>query len=56
MIILSVFLLFDGLLTLDSMERARAADKGIPPRNNYERFLDNTFNSKYLRNMFNNNW
>ncbi len=35
---------------------ARKADKGIPPNNNYEIFLDNTFNSKYLKNMFNDNW
>ena len=55
-ICLTIFLLFDILLTVSSVNRAREADKGIPPSNGYERFLDNTFNSKYLKNMFNNNW
>ena len=55
-ICLTIFLLFDILLTISSVNRAREADKGITPSNGYERFLDNTFNSKYLKNMFNNNW
>lgn len=55
-ICLTIFLLFDILLTISSVNRAREADKGIPPSNGYERFLDNTFNSKCLKNMFNNNW
>ena len=55
-ICLTIFLLFDILLTISCVNRARDADKGIPPSNSYERFLDNTFNSKYLKNMFNNNW
>ena len=55
-ICITIFLLFDILLTVSSVNRAREADKGIPPSNGYERFLDNTFNSKYLKNMFNNNW
>ena len=55
-IILTIFLLLDILLTISSVNRARKADKGIPPNNNYEIFLDNTFNSKYLKNMFNDNW
>ena len=55
-ICLTIFLLFDILLTVSSVNRTREADKGIPPSNGYERFLDNTFNSKYLKNMFNNNW
>ena len=55
-ICLTIFLLFDILLTISSVNRAREADKGIPPSNVYEEFLDNTFNSKYLKNMFNNNW
>ena len=55
-ICLTIFLLFDILLTISSVNRARKADKGIPPNNGYEKFLDNTFNSKYLKNMFNNNW
>ena len=55
-ICLTIFLLFDILLTVSSVNRAREADKGIPPSNGYESFLDNTFNNRYLKNMFNNNW
>ena len=55
-ICLTIFLVFDILLTISCVNRARDADKGIQPSNVYERFLDNTFNSKYLKNMFNNNW
>lgn len=53
---LSVFLLFDACLTFSAINRARALDKGIAPSNSYEKFLDNTFNRNYLKNMFNNNW
>lgn len=53
---LTIFLLFDILLTISAVNRAHDADSGIPANNSYERFLDNTFNSKYLKNMFNNNW
>lgn len=53
---LSIFLLLDILLTISAVSRACNADKGIPPNNGYERFLDSTFNSKYLKNMFNDNW
>lgn len=53
---LSIFLLLDILLTISAVSRARNANKGIPPNNGYERFLDSTFNSKYLKNMFNDNW
>ena len=55
-ICLMIFILFDILFTISCVSRAHNADKGIPPSNSYERFLDNTFNSKYLKNMFNNNW
>ena len=55
-ICLSIFLIFDIALTTIAVGRARKADMGIPPSSRYERFLDNTFNSKYLKNMFNNNW
>ncbi len=55
-ICLMIFILFDILFTISCVSRAHSADKGIPPSNSYERFLDNTFNSKYLKNMFNNNW
>ena len=53
---LTIFLLFDILLTISAVNRAHDADSGILANNSYERFLDNTFNSKYLKNMFNNNW
>ena len=53
---LTIFLIIDIFLTVSAVNRARQDDKGIPPKNSYERFLDNTFNSKYLKNMFNNNW
>ena len=55
-ICLTIFLFLDILLTIGSVTRAKEADRGIEPANKYERFLDNTFNSKYLKNMFNNNW
>ncbi len=55
-ICLSIFLVFDILLTISAVNRARAADRGVPPNNRYEVFLDAKFNSKYLKNMFNNNW
>ena len=56
MIILLIFLLFDTIFTFSAINRAREKDAGIAPVNSYEKFLDNTFNSKYLKNMFNNNW
>ena len=55
-ICLTIFLVFDILLTISSVNRAHRFDRGIQPKGRYERFLDNTFNSKYLKNMFNNNW
>lgn len=54
--ILIVFLIFNVILTFSAINRAKEFDKGIAPQNLYERFLDNTFNSKYLKNMFNNHW
>ncbi len=54
--ILIVFLAFDTLLTTVSVMRAHALDKGIPPQNGFEAFLDKTFNRNYLKNMYGNNW
>lgn len=54
--VLTVFLVLDILLTASAINRAHNLDKGIRPKNSYERFLDKNFNSKYLKNMFNNNW
>ena len=55
-ICLSIFLVLDIILTVSAINRARSADRGIPPNNRYEVFLDAKFNSKYLKNMFNDNW
>jgi len=55
-IFLIFFLIFDTMLTFSAIDRARDCDKGIAPSNSYEKFLDKTFNSKYLKNMFNNRW
>ena len=55
-ICVTLFLIFDIIFTVSAVSRAHNADKGIPPQNGYQRFLDHTFNSKYLKNMFNNNW
>ncbi len=51
-----IFLILDLLFTFSAVARARACEDGIPPKNGYERFLDKTFNQKYLKNMYNNNW
>lgn len=56
MVGLLVFLAFNILLTFSAVLRARECERGIAPRNGYERFLDKTFNQKYLKNMYNNSW
>lgn len=53
---LLVFLIFDVLITISAVVRARNFEKGIPAQNSYEKFLDNTFNVEYLKNMYSNNW
>ena len=53
---MSVFLVFDLLLTFSAVDRAREKEMGLPPNNVYEKVLDKTFNEAYLRNMFNNNF
>ena len=53
---ISIFLVFDALFTIQCIVRAKAYDKGIAPSNSYEKFLDKTFNSRYLKNMFGNHW
>ncbi len=55
-IILIVFLIFDLILTVTAVLRAKEYERGIEPSNFYERFLDNTFDKDYLYNMFNNSW
>lgn len=56
MIVLIVFLILDLGITMSAVNRAREKDRGILASSSYERFLDNTFNKEYLKNMFNNNW
>lgn len=56
MVGLLIFLAFDILFTFSAVLRARECERGIPPQNRYERFLDKTFNQKYLKNMYNNSW
>ena len=56
MYFLIVFLAFDIILTTVSVMRAHAYDKGVPPQNAFEKFLDHTFNRDYLKNMYGNNW
>lgn len=51
-----IFLIFDIFLTFAAMDRARAAEKDIPPNNKFEEVLDKYFGSNYLNNMFNNRW
>ena len=54
--ILIIFLIFDIILTAFAVMRAHSFDKGIEPHNSFEKFLDNTFNRDYLKNMYGNNW
>lgn len=56
MVGLLIFLGFDILITCSAFARAREVEHGIPPGNQYEKFLDRTFNQKYLKNMYNNSW
>ena len=55
-VLMFVFLMFDVVLTISAIARAHDSDKALPPKNTYENFLDHTFNSRYLKNMFNGNW
>lgn len=55
-IFLIIFLVFDILLTLSAVDRAKKKEQGILPQNKYEEFLDKTFNQEYLKNMYANNW
>ncbi len=56
MVSLSIFLVFDIILTVVAVNRAKDWEKGIPASNKFEELLDNTFNRDYLKNMFNNSW
>ncbi len=54
--ILTIFLIFDTILTFSAVNRGKAFEKGLPPTNRYEEFLDNNFGVPYLNNMYNNRW
>ena len=51
-----MFLIADAIFTYSAFKRAWKKEKGIKPCNGYERFLDKTFNKKYLTNMCNDSW
>ena len=55
-IVLTIFLILDGILTMSAVNRAKNKEQGVEPANAYERFLDKTFNKKYLKNMYNDTW
>lgn len=56
MYFLLVFIFFDVLLTFKAVDRAKEFEKGIPPSNRYEEYLDNYFGVEYLDNMYNYRW
>lgn len=51
-----VFLIFDTLLTLGAIDRAKKFEQKIPPSNKIEEIYDKYFGVDYLNNMFNNRW
>ena len=53
---LIIFLIFDTFLTFSAVNRGKDFERGLPPANRYEEFLDNTFGVSYLNNMYNNRW
>lgn len=55
-IFLTIFLVFDIMLTGLAIKRARDKEKNIDARYKYEEVLDKTFNKEYLKNMYNNSW
>ena len=51
-----VFLLVDTFFTFQAIDRAKEYEKGIPPSNEYEKYLDNHYGVDYLDNMYNYRW
>lgn len=51
-----IFLIFDTLLTLGAIDRAKKFEQKIPPSNKIEEIYDKYFGVDYLNNMFNNRW
>ena len=56
MYFLIVFLLMDTFFTFEAINRAKDSEKGIPPSNEYEQYLDDHYGVDYLNNMYNNRW
>ena len=51
-----IFLIFDTLITLGAVDRAKRFEQNIPPANKIEELYDKYFGVDYLNNMFNNRW
>lgn len=54
--IMLVFLTFNTMLTIGAINRGKAYEQGIAPRNKTEEMYDKYFGVDYLNNMFNNRW
>ena len=54
--VLTVFLILDFALTRCAVHRAKEFERGLPPSNKFEEFLDDNFGLSYLNNMYNNRW
>ena len=55
-IVLAIFLVLDGILSINAIFRANARDKKIDAKNKYEEFLDKTFPNKYLNWTYGYHW
>ncbi|HAB65786.1 MAG TPA: hypothetical protein DCE23_00315 [Firmicutes bacterium] len=54
--IMIIFLTFNVMLTIGAINRGKAYEQGIAPRNKTEIMYDKYFGVDYLNNMFNNRW
>lgn len=50
------FLIFDSILTLVAINRAKEEVQGVPPSNIVEKTIDELFGYDYLNNMYNYKW
>lgn len=55
-IFMSIFLVFNIILTFSAVSRGKEFEKGIAPQNKYEEVLDKYFSIEYLNKMYNNRW
>ena len=55
-IFLIVFLIIDGIMSINALFRANARDKGILSQNKYEKFLDDAFPNKYMNRTYGYHW